>query len=113
MAPAALSLVLCACDAPAQTVEITDYYPGKDEACVSAEAQTLRAGLDRIIVIVDVYAESDRELSCTLVVTPDGLAEQRRYSLSGSNCQPLLAGPTGQQLTLTVVKDHVCTASWD
>jgi hypothetical protein len=80
----------------AGSIDLVAYYPGKDETCLGAEAQSLPADLKRLLIVVDVYGLDDRELSCTVVATVAGNPEdERRFRVSAHRCRELLEYTSG------------------
>jgi len=94
------------------SVETVPYFAGKDEDCLD-ENHHAKAGeiydarLINVIVISDVYSETDRETYCTVSVeTPDKV--QRKFSASFSQkCRELFTQKAIHR-KLRVVRDHIC-----
>ena len=107
---ASLMLGLLAADARGADGDgIVDYYPGKDETCLEAEARSLLVDLRRMLVVVDVYGPDDREVSCTLEVAVVGDPnDELKLSASAHRCHELLEQQHLQRWKIEVVDDHLC-----
>lgn len=91
---------------------VVEYFAGKDELCTATQRTRMRAVPRRLIIIVDYYGKSDRELYCTVVMVESGRSsEEVRYSASKQHCLALLKLDGLPMLDLEIVKDHLCAFS--
>ena len=103
---AAALAVLVPATASATSVEIVDYYAGKDELCLSRGNRELDGRLRRLILVTDFYGSGDRETSCTLVIeTSDG--GFHRVSASSGRCHTLDAN-SADEYRFKIAGDHLC-----
>jgi hypothetical protein len=96
------------CHAAQTSVEIVEYFAGKDELCLEREQEVIDVVLRRLIVILDNHGEGDFEVYCTLVTAQSDGKEERKFSASASSCRPLFLEPPQNEIRLQIVDDHVC-----
>lgn len=103
-----LMVVVTGCASADQSL-LVDYFAGKDEICLTKDQASVTATPRRLILVVDFYGGSDREVYCTAILgRVDAPHEELRYSASQQNCEKLQNLGVADPLRLDVVEDHLC-----
>lgn len=95
----------------AGSLEVVDYFVGKDEECGPLLESAIRGRITQVIAVKSVFDHGDSELFCTLVIKLEEAATLARYSASANTCSSLLDGAVGGLQTFSTVGDHVCSIS--
>lgn len=95
----------------AGSLEVVDYFAGKDEECGPQVERAVRGRVTQVIAVKNVFDHGDSESFCTLVINLEETATLARYSASASICRPLLNGAVGAPRAFSAVDDHVCSMS--
>ena len=105
-----VTLLGCHSTLRAEDLWTIDYFAGKNEICSDSKLRELRGTLKRLILVVDHYGDSDREIYCTLVTLSNekGKNVERRFSASKQPCLKLLNSPQTNKFHILVTKDHLC-----
>lgn len=92
----------------AETVNLVDYFAGKDEVCGQSKSREVGGLVKRFIEVTDVYSKTDRESYCTVVIV-NGNGEQA-FSASPAKCAEVRERLKNnvQNVIVDVVNDHIC-----